>query len=156
MIEKMVQNPALRHFPGLTGNLTVTIYSFSYRDMVPEDDSGNGGGFVFDCRSLPNPGRLEEYRHFTGKDQQVIDFLKREPSVDEFLVPVFSLVDQSVIRYLERDFTNLMVCFGCTGGQHRSVYCAEQLAGHLQEKFPVTVRVIHSNLEKLENDFNRI
>ncbi len=146
IIRNMVGNQALRNVTRKAGHLKVSIYSFSYRENIPEDKAGNGGGFVFDCRSLPNPGRLEEFRRFSGKDQPVIDFLKKEQAVDEFLAPVFSIVDQSVGVYLEREFSNLMVSFGCTGGQHRSVYCAEELAKHLQERFPIDVRVIHTKL----------
>ncbi|MBK8442780.1 MAG: phosphotransferase [Sphingobacteriales bacterium] len=127
--------------------LCVSIYSFSYKRGIPDDPSGNGGGFVFDCRSILNPGRKAEYRHFTGKDTCVIEYLERECSVEEFLQPVFRLVDQSAQNYMARGFSNLMVCFGCTGGQHRSVYCADRLAQHLQNKFNLAVRVQHIEQE---------
>ncbi|MDD4554705.1 MAG: RNase adapter RapZ [Bacteroidales bacterium] len=123
--------------------LLVTILSFSYRNGIPGDPSGHGGGFVFDCRALPNPGKFEKYRKLTGKDPDVIRFLQQEPEVHRFLSGVFQVVGQSVEKYLQRDFTNLMVAFGCTGGQHRSVYCAEQLADHLSARFNISVQTVH-------------
>lgn len=115
--------------------LNVSINSFSYRRGIPLDESSNGGGFVFDCRSVHNPGRYEEYKPFTGKDEKVIAFFEKEQEMDDFLSDVFSLVDRSVEKYQERGFTNLMVNFGCTGGQHRSVYAAEKLYAHLKQKY---------------------
>ncbi len=123
--------------------LAVSIQSFAYKNGYPQDVSGNGGGFVFDCRALPNPGRYEQYTQLTGMDQPVIDFLKSEPAVDTFLHGVFQLVDQSVAEYQRRNFTNLAVSFGCTGGQHRSVYCAEILAEHFRQKFNIRVALSH-------------
>ena len=144
VLEKMIDDPRF-FFPDFSeSRLTVHIFSFSYRKLIPVDPGGNGGGFVFDCRALPNPGKIEEYKLLTGKDQPVIDFLKNEPAVDEFLNHIFALVDQSVKRYTERDFSSLMVSFGCTGGQHRSVFCAEELAKHISQKFPVKVEVHHT------------
>jgi RNase adaptor protein for sRNA GlmZ degradation len=128
-------------------SLTVTIRSFSYKKAIPADPSGNGGGFVFDCRALPNPGRFDEFKQLNGKDQPVIDFLKMEPAVSEFLKNACSLVDQSVNTYIERSFEHLMVSFGCTGGQHRSVYCAEELAKYLKDKYPITIRLHHVEQE---------
>ncbi|MGE5424569.1 MAG: phosphotransferase [Syntrophothermus sp.] len=124
-------------------NLKVNIFSFSYKKGIPADPSGHGGGFVFDCRALPNPGRYPEYSKVSGKGIEVIDFLKKEMPVARFLENVFQLVDQSVEEYLKRGFSSLSVGFGCTGGQHRSVYCAEKLAGHLVEKHNVKVEIIH-------------
>lgn len=127
--------------------LTVKITSFAFKNGYPVDPTGNGGGFVFDCRALPNPGRYEQYKKINGKDQLVIDFLKKEPEVDTFLQQVFLLVDQSVKEYQQRRFNHLMVNFGCTGGQHRSVYCAEALARHLREKTGVEVSLSHREQE---------
>lgn len=130
--------------------LTVRIYSFSFhRDGLPKDETGNGGGFVFDARSLPNPGREERFKNLTGKDAQVADYLNQQASVHDFLRHALSLVDESISAYLGRGFGHLMVSFGCTGGQHRSVYLAEQLAKHLRSKSGVDVVVRHSELEKM-------
>ncbi len=123
--------------------LTVRIASFSYKKGIPDDASGNGGGFVFDCRAIHNPGRYAEYRQLTGRDAPVIAFLDREKAMQEFLDHVYGIVDYSVEKYSSRGFKNLMVCFGCTGGQHRSVYSAEHLAAHLNEKYGVRVVLTH-------------
>jgi len=128
--------------------LKVTINSFSYKEGIPKDFSGNGGGFVFDCRSLENPGRYPEYTSSTGLDENVIRFLKERADVKDFLNSVYLIVDESTNKYLQRGFKNLMINFGCTGGQHRSVYCAENLAKHLNKKFDVTVVVNHTQLSK--------
>ncbi|MEI6884423.1 MAG: RNase adapter RapZ [Bacteroidota bacterium] len=142
-LAEITGNPSFSGHKQTSSQLIVKISSFSFKNGIPADESGNGGGFVFDCRALPNPGRYPEYREVTGKDQSVIDFLGREAEVDVFLNHVFSLVNQSVRKYIERGFTSLMVSFGCTGGQHRSVYCAEQMAKHLGEKFNVNILVKH-------------
>lgn len=128
--------------------LTVRIFSFSFHRGLPKDESGNGGGFIFDCRSLPNPGREEQFKPFTGKDAPVIDYLGRQESVDQFLASASSLVDASLSNYQSRGFKNLMVSFGCTGGQHRSVYLAEQLAKQLRSRNGINVVVRHLELEK--------
>ena len=131
--------------PASTG-LTVTISSFSFHGDFPVDLSGHGGGYVFDCRSLPNPGRNEEFQHLTGKDPAVISFLEKEPEVSDFLQHVYELVGQSVRTYLKREFTHLWVAFGCTGGRHRSVYCAEMLSGYLSTRYNVKTRLTHHTL----------
>jgi aminoglycoside/choline kinase family phosphotransferase len=129
--------------------LTVRIFSFSFHREMPADETGNGGGFVFDARSLPNPGREEQFRQLTGKDAPVIDYLNRQENVHQYLAGVLSLVDASVSAYRRRGFKNLMVSFGCTGGQHRSVYLAEQLAKHLRAGAGVEVAIRHIELEKV-------
>ena len=123
--------------------LTVTVMSFSYRKGIPEDTSGNGGGYVFDCRHVHNPGRYDQYKQLTGMDLPVIQFLEEDGEITTFLQSVNALVDAHVQRYLERGFSNLMVCFGCTGGQHRSVYSAQHVAEHVHRKFGVRVHLIH-------------
>jgi hypothetical protein len=131
------------------GGLTVRVFSFSFHREMPVDESGNGGGFVFDARCLPNPGREERFKTQTGKDAPVIDYLQQQESVTEFLHNAESLVDESVRAYQRRGFANLMVSFGCTGGQHRSVYLAEQLARHLRASKGVNVVLRHVELEKM-------
>ena len=140
---KNLNNPNSLNNPESPKNLTVTVYSFSFKRGLPEDESGNGGGYVFDCRSTHNPGKYEEYKQLTGLDQPVIDFLEKDGEILTFLNSVYALVDHHVARFIERDFSHMQVAFGCTGGQHRSVYCAEHLAQHLLEKYGVTVHLIH-------------
>jgi len=130
-------------------NLVVRIFSFSFHRELPKDESGNGGGFVFDGRSLPNPGREERFKTLTGKDAPVIDYLNQQENVHQFLAGVFSLVDATVSNYQQRGFKNLIVSFGCTGGQHRSVYLAEQMVKRLRGKNGVEVVVRHLELEKM-------
>ena len=125
------------------GPLVVKVYSFSYRKGIPEDESGNGGGYVFDCRSTHNPGRYEPYKKLTGLDEPVIRFLEDDGEILTFLDSVYRLADAHVERYIQRGFTSLMFCFGCTGGQHRSVYSAQHLAEHIHEKFGIEVRICH-------------
>ena len=127
--------------------LTVHINSFSYRRNIPADNSGNGGGFVFDCRGILNPGRLEAFKVKTGRDKEVKEFLEQQTKMPEFLNSVFDLVDISVEDYLRRGFESLMVSFGCTGGQHRSVYAADALSRHLKNKFGVKVELQHVEQE---------
>lgn len=131
-------------------NLTVKVMSFAYKKGIPNDPSGNGGGYVFDCRGVNNPGKYERYKPFTGLDPQVIKFLEDDGEIGVFLENCYRLVDASVARYKERGFTNLMVCFGCTGGQHRSVYSAQHMAEHIFRKFNVKVELIHreQNIEQ--------
>lgn len=127
--------------------LTISINSFSYKRGIPPDNSGNGGGFVFDCRGLPNPGRLDEYKHLTGLDQDVIEYLKQYDEVADFINHAASLVEHAVEVYSKRHFTSLQVSFGCTGGQHRSVYCAEKLAERLYLYDNVKLEVRHREQE---------
>ncbi|GAB4458887.1 MAG: RNase adapter RapZ [Bacteroidales bacterium] len=146
LIEQQFENPNLVAGEKLTSKkLTVTITSFSYKNGYPVDNSGNGGGFAFDCRALPNPGKVENLKYFTGKDKAVKDYMDQFPEVKRFLQSVYKLVDISVIKYIERDFEHLMVNFGCTGGQHRSVFGAESLAQYLSENYDINIKVIHTN-----------
>lgn len=148
VFRRLTASSKLRQFGAASLRLTVRIQSFSYKKGMPADDKGHGGGFVFDCRALPNPGKHAEYSSVDGRDASVIAYLEKEPSVARFLKGVFDLVDQSVEDYQSRNFTDLMVGFGCTGGQHRSVYCAELLAKHLREKYAVAVELSHREREK--------
>ena len=128
--------------------LKVRVFSFSYlRGGIPIDEYGNGGGFVFDCRFIENPGKYDEYKSKTGKDFDVKFFLETQSKMPGFLKNVFSIVDEAIEKYSQRDFENLMVSFGCTGGQHRSVYAAEAMAKRISEKFPnVLYEINHNNL----------
>ena len=135
--------------PAVAG-LTVRIFSFSFHKSALTDEGGHGGGFVFDARALPNPGREERFRALTGRDEAVIDYLSREESVSTYLAHATTLVDASVETYKRRGFASLMVSFGCTGGQHRSVYLAEQLAKHLRGTSGVEVVLRHVELEKIQ------
>lgn len=123
--------------------LTVSLYSFSYKQGISFKDNPHGGGFIFDCRALPNPGRLEQYKTLSGLNREVIHYLENEHEVADFLSGVTQIVDQSVENYISRDFEHLSVGFGCTGGQHRSVYCTEQLKKHLQSRFEINVQIEH-------------
>ena len=150
LLTKMASMPELNEI-AQDHRLSVHIYSFAYKKGVPADTTGNGGGYVFDCRSVNNPGKYEYYRQFNGMDPEVIKFLEDDGEIFTFLDSVYKLVDAHVKRFMERKFTNLQVCFGCTGGQHRSVYSAEHLARHLMDKFDVKVTVTHRelNIEKM-------
>ncbi len=148
-LQAMQTSEKLRQLSLPAPELTVRVFSFSFHHGLPVDESGNGGGFVFDARSLPNPGREEKFRPLTGKDDAVIEYLNRQPGVHEFLASACALVDASVANYRQRGFSNLMVSFGCTGGQHRSVYLAERMAEHLRGLRGVDVQLRHARLEKL-------
>jgi aminoglycoside/choline kinase family phosphotransferase len=146
----MLASEKLQRIASSADSLTVRIFSFSFHRGWPKDESGNGGGFVFDGRSLPNPGREERFKVLTGRDAPVIEYLNQQESVHQFMAGVMSLVDASVSNYQQRGFKNLMVSFGCTGGQHRSVYLAEQLAKRLRGRGGVDVVVRHRELESAE------
>jgi hypothetical protein len=148
----MVGSEKLQSVAAQAEILTVRVFSFSFHQGMPKDDSGNGGGFVFDARSIPNPGREEQYKNLTGRDGPVIDYLNQQQSVHQFLASVMSLVDASVSEYQRRGFKNLMVSFGCTGGQHRSVYFAEQLASRLRGRSGLEVAVRHLGLERRDTE----
>ncbi|HNW43690.1 MAG TPA: RNase adapter RapZ [Elusimicrobiales bacterium] len=144
--KRIAASSYLRQFGKTRLGLTVRIGSFSYKNGVPMDERGHGGGFIFDCRALPNPGRYEQYAQLTGRDKPVAEFLEKEAAVTDFLSHVFALTDASVDNYLERNFTSLMVNFGCTGGRHRSVYCAEALAARIKKKYGARVELSHREL----------
>lgn len=149
VLQFIISNEVIAGFTPLTANagtpLTIHINSFSYKKGIPADESSNGGGFVFDCRGILNPGRFDEYKSLTGKDKPVIDFLEQRTRMNEFLNSVFDIVDISVEDYIKRNFESLQINFGCTGGQHRSVYASEQTARHLRNKYKVKVELKHCN-----------
>lgn len=151
VLKIMVSDEMINRFQPAQANndtpLVVAVNSFSYKNFIPQDDSGNGGGFVFDCRGILNPGRFDEYKTLSGKDKPVQDFLEQKTKMNEFLNSVFDMIDISVEDYLKRDFKNLQINFGCTGGQHRSVFAAEQTARHLRNKYKVKTIVTHTNEE---------
>ena len=130
--------------------LTVRVFSFADKKGIPNDVTGNGGGYVFDCRAINNPGKYERYKPFTGLDSNVIRFLEDDGEVITFLDHCYALTDATIERYIERGFTNLMISYGCTGGQHRSVYCAQHTAEHIAKKYSVKVELIHreQNIEQ--------
>ena len=142
-----VSDDVVEHFTPLQANeqtpLVVKICSFSYRKGIPQDESENGGGFVFDCRGVLNPGRIQEFKTMHGRDKSVMDYLEQQTRMNEFLNSVFDIVDITVEDYIGRGFESLMVSFGCTGGQHRSVYAADALARHLRNKFKVKIELKH-------------
>jgi len=143
----LIQSTRLRQLGNVELKVTVRIQSFSYKRGIPWDEKGHGGGFVFDCRALPNPGRLPQYVDLTGTDDAVISYLKQKEDVKTFLHNVYRIIEQVVENYRKRNFTDLMVAFGCTGGQHRSVYCANQLHTFLKGKYDVDIEVRHRELE---------
>ena len=145
----LASDKLLSFSPKQASGLLVRIYSFSFhRGAPPEDDSGNGGGFVFDARSLPNPGREEQFKALTGEDAPVIDYLNQHENVHQYFRNVVALIDAAIENYRSRGFHNLMVSFGCTGGQHRSVYLANRLAEHLRSQ-GVEVELRHIEVEKM-------
>jgi aminoglycoside/choline kinase family phosphotransferase len=147
ILEICVDEEVIKRFTPIRADestpLVVKICSFSYKKGIPPDVTGNGGGFVFDCRGIENPGRYEEYKTIHGRNKPVMDFLERQTRMQDFLNSVFDIVDISVEDYIRRGFTNLSVNFGCTGGQHRSVYAADALARHLKNKYKVQIDLCH-------------
>ena len=153
-LKRMIELPRLTAGSASDGRLEVKVASFSFKKGIPYDDSGNGGGYVFDCRSIHNPGKYEPYKKLTGRDEPVIRFLEEDGEIMDFLEHVYAIVDSHVATYSRRGFTSLMVSFGCTGGQHRSVYSAEHVARHIAEKFPqVRVRLNHRE-QNISEEFN--
>ncbi|MFQ5709963.1 MAG: phosphotransferase [bacterium] len=148
VLQRLVRSTRLRELGDVQLPLTVQIQSFSFKQGLPEDETGHGGGFVFDCRVLPNPGRLEKFARQTGNDPEVIAFLEREDEVHSFMTRVLDLVSQVIENYQKRNFSHVSVAFGCTGGQHRSVYCANRLARHLRQKYKLNIEVSHRELQK--------
>ncbi len=134
--------------------LTVRVYSFAYKKGVPNDISGNGGGYVFDCRAINNPGKYERYKNVNGLDEPVIKFLEDDGEMIQFLDSIYPLIDRHVKRYIERSFTDLMISFGCTGGQHRSVYAAQHVAEHISKNFGIKIQLIHRE-QNLEQEFKK-
>ncbi len=146
---QLVQSASLRELGLKSGSgLTVHIQSFSYKRGLPRDKTGHGGGFVFDCRALPNPGRLPIYAPLTGQDADVKTYLEKDSDVQSFLCQTEYLVDQAIDHHQKRGFSDLTVAFGCTGGQHRSVFCAERLAARLSAKKDVQIDLEHRELER--------
>ena len=143
VLHALIDSPVLKKISSVDNKMTIRVTSFSYKKGMPVDPSGNGGGHIFDCRAIHNPGRYDEYKQLTGMDEPVKRFLEEHSEMEEFLTPVYRIVDQSVKKYLERGFSHLCVSFGCTGGQHRSVYAAERMAKHLQNNYPVNVVLSH-------------
>jgi aminoglycoside/choline kinase family phosphotransferase len=143
----LIQSTRLRQIGDVELKVTVRIQSFSYKRGIPWDEKGHGGGFVFDCRALTNPGRLSQYISLTGTDDEVISYFKQKKEVKSFLQHVYAIIDQVIENYQKRNFTDLMVSFGCTGGQHRSVFCADQLKRYLKSKYNVNIEVRHRELE---------
>ncbi|RYY96400.1 MAG: hypothetical protein EOO11_13550, partial [Chitinophagaceae bacterium] len=148
VLDLCVEDAVIERFTPIQANkntpLVVKVCSFSYKKGYPNDETGNGGGFVFDCRGILNPGRFDEYKEFHGRDKPVMEFLEQRTRMQEFLNSVFDVVDIAVEDYIQRGFEDLAVSFGCTGGQHRSVYAADALARHLRNKYKVTVELCHT------------
>ena len=151
VVNELTQEIIIKKYNTVKANqdskLKVRVNSFSYKKGIPADDSGNGGGFVFDCRGILNPGRFEEYKKLTGRDQPVKDFLESKTKIHEFLQAAKQAVDISIEDYLERGFENLIISFGCTGGQHRSVYSADAMSKHLKDKYNLDAVVTHVEQE---------
>ncbi|MDD4217920.1 MAG: RNase adapter RapZ [Bacteroidales bacterium] len=135
-----------RFNPVVFPEFTITVTSFSYKKSYPEDKTGNGGGFVFDCRGIENPGRYAEYKTLTGRDKKVIDFFKSNSDIDKYMLNVIKTVKPTIDNYIERNFNSLSISFGCTGGQHRSVYCAEQMTKYIKKHYKIGVRLVHREL----------
>jgi RNase adaptor protein for sRNA GlmZ degradation len=151
LLKLMVEDEVVNRFEPVQATeqtpLVVHINSFSYKKGIPKDDSENGGGFVFDCRGILNPGRFDDYKKLSGQDKPVKDFLEQQTQMPVYLNSIYNIVDISVEDYMKRGFANLQINFGCTGGQHRSVFAADALARHLRNKFKVKIELQHTNKE---------
>jgi UPF0042 nucleotide-binding protein len=149
VLQQLIVSDAFKmeKFDGSAKPLKIDVNSFSFKRAIPEDTSGNGGGFVFDCRGILNPGRFEPYKQLHGKDKPVIEFLETKTKVKDFLENIYKIIDINIQDYLARDFEHLQINFGCTGGQHRSVYCAEQTAKYIKEKYNIDVQLKHIERE---------
>ncbi|MBS1627479.1 MAG: phosphotransferase [Bacteroidetes bacterium] len=149
MLKLIVSKEIIERFTSIQATeetpLVISVNSFSYKKGIPQDSSENGGGFVFDMRGILNPGRFDEYKNLSGKDKPVQDFLEQRTKMSIFLNSVWDLIDITIEDYLKRNFSSLQINFGCTGGQHRSVYAAEQTARHLRNKYKVKVVLTHTN-----------
>ncbi len=151
ILEQLIENDEIKHFVSYNSHknkLTIRINSFSYRGKMPVDITGNGGGFVFDCRAIPNPGKIEEFKNLTGKDKPVKNFLDSMPEAQVFLKNIINVITQSVENYISKGWTELMINFGCTGGQHRSVYFAEKISEYFSSKYDINIVVTHTQLNK--------
>jgi aminoglycoside/choline kinase family phosphotransferase len=151
VLKKLTESQRLLDIGNKRNKLTVSINSFSYKRGIPVDESGHGGGFTFDCRALENPGRYEQYKKHTGKDMRVIEFLRKEEDVQKFITHVTQIIEISIENYIKREFSSLMINFGCTGGQHRSVFMAEHFAEYTKNKYNVNVSLRHRELEMKED-----
>lgn len=140
----------------MENKLNINVRSFSYKREIPQDLSGNGGGFVFDCRGILNPGRFTEFKTKTGRDAEVIEFLETKTKIHDFLDGVKKVVSISIEDYLERGFANLEINFGCTGGQHRSVYSADQIAKFIQENYPTANVQVQHVIQEEKNWINEM
>jgi RNase adaptor protein for sRNA GlmZ degradation len=159
VLEICVEDEVIQKFTPVQADddtpLVVKVCSFSYKKGLPEDTTGNGGGFVFDCRGIDNPGRHDQFKTIHGRDLPVMEYLERQTRMQDFLNSVFDIVDISVEEYIRRGFTNLAVNFGCTGGQHRSVYAADALARHLKNKYKVKLEICHT-VQEAKNWINTL
>ena len=148
IFKRIISSSQLRQFTKRKLGLNLKIYSFSYKNGIPQDYSGHNGGFVFDCRCLPNPGKEEKYKELTGKDIEVIRYFEEKKEVSNFFDKAVSLIEQAVSNYSSRNFTDLSVCFGCTGGRHRSVYMADKLYSVFKGRKNISPMVKHMELGK--------
>jgi aminoglycoside/choline kinase family phosphotransferase len=142
-VEKVLKVDEIRESYVEPESLNIYVHSFSFKSGIPRDFSGHGGGFVFDCRVLPNPGRYDEFREMTGTDEPVKNFLEKHKEVSDFLANIRNIMDIAIKDYLNRGMNQLMVSFGCTGGQHRSVYCATKIAEYISEKYNLKTILVH-------------